>query len=401
MLSSGQGIVSYDNGRVIPDRLTRGAHAGYLKYAERMLQIYREGIGRTRQELHRSIHDLFSRERACPLRRVAAFCKLLDDAGSFGGECPQQSAAFRQTVFGLAAPFHPLVRNPDRLFPHAEIATKEDIASRLGTSWSAIEDKLFADIPECKRLETFTGYASAEALLARYNVAQVQATLYRAVEVVIWAKDDFKTILRYAKLARLMHSIRRLDDGRYEIRLDGPASILRGTRRYGVSMACFLPVLIACRGWRLHATVQSPRRRRLAHLDLSHEDRLTSHLPAPAEFDSKLEESFCRRWGEKRDGWALIREGEILCHRQKVFFPDFVFRHDDGRSVLMEIVGFWTPEYLTAKVQTLRTFQEHKILLAVADSLRRRLPELPPETIYFKSALRPMAVLERLAKRLT
>ena len=32
--------------------------------------------------------------------------------------------------------------------------------------------------------------------------------------MVVWASDDFKTILRYAKLARLMHTITRLPDGR-------------------------------------------------------------------------------------------------------------------------------------------------------------------------------------------
>ena len=73
-----------------------------------------------------------------------------------------------------------------------------------------------ADVVECHRLEAFAGYPSGEALLARYNVAQVQVALFRAVEMIVWASDDFKTILRYAKLARLMHSIRLLSDGRYE-----------------------------------------------------------------------------------------------------------------------------------------------------------------------------------------
>ena len=113
--------------------------------------------------------------------------------------------------------------------------------------------QLFADVLENQRLEAFSGYENGQALLARYNVAQVQVALFRAVEMIVWATDDFKTILRYAKLARLMHTIRRLGEGRYEIRLDGPASALRGTRRYGVAMAKFLPALIACKGWRMHA----------------------------------------------------------------------------------------------------------------------------------------------------
>jgi uncharacterized protein len=146
----------------------------------------------------------------------------------------------------------------------------------------------------------------------------------------------------------------------------------------------------------MHAVLQTRRAEWLASLDLSHEDRLHSHLPPPEEFDSRVEEVFSRRWGGQREGWSLLRESEVLCHGQRVFVPDFVLRHEDGRTVLLEIVGFWTPEYLLAKTQTLKTFQDQLILLAVAQAGSRKLPDLPPQTIRYKSVLRPEDVLERL-----
>ena len=76
--------------------------------------------------------------------------------------------------------------------------------------------------------------------------------------------------------------------------------------------------------------------------------------------------------------------------------PDFVFRHEDGRIVLMEVIGFWTPEYLEAKLKTLRDFRDSPILLAVAEPLRRKLPELTREIVPFKSALKIQDVLARL-----
>jgi predicted nuclease of restriction endonuclease-like RecB superfamily len=288
------------------------------------------------------------------------------------------------------------VRSADRLFQHEEAQAKSAIALELGLSWEEVDQQLFADVAECHRLRTFEGYPGGEALLARYNVAQVQVALFRAVEMVVLATDDFKTILRYAKLARLMHTIRRLGEGRYEIRFDGPASVLRGTRRYGVAMARFLPALVACRGWRLHAVLETRRRGWLVSLDLSPEDGLHSHLPPPREFDSRMEEAFARSWGDKREGWALEREGEFLHQAQKVFVPDFVLRHDDGRAVFLEIVGFWTPEYLQAKFQTLRVFGDREILVAVAGPASRQLADLPAHAIRFKSVLRPEQVLERL-----
>jgi predicted nuclease of restriction endonuclease-like RecB superfamily len=396
MLTKELAIASYENGQVLPDRLTRQSHAHYAACAERMLQFYAGGIGRTRRELHRDVQAIFAEETDCPVRRIAAFCKLLDDRSTYEQGRRGAAAALRRRIFRQAANLHPLVRCADRLFPNAETAGKAALAAQLGVSWAEIDQQLFADVMECHRLAGFAGYANGAALLARYNVAQVQVALFRAQEIIVWATDDFKTILRYAKLARLMHAIRRVGESRYEIRLDGPASVLRGTRRYGVAMAKFLPALIACRGWRLHAVLQTRRRGWLVSLDLSSEDGLHSHLPPPDEFDSSVEESFARRWGHKREGWSLLREAEVLHQGQKTFVPDFVLRHDDARTVLLEIVGFWTPEYLHAKWQTLRAFQDQRILVAVAAPARRQIAGAPSGAIRFKTALRPEEVLARL-----
>ncbi len=396
MLPRSLAISQYDRGRVYPDRLTRRRHARYALHAERMLRVYRTGVGRTRQELHRAVQDVLAGEPDCPLRRIGAFAKLLDDASRYERERRGGAARLRQSVFRLAAGMHPLVRCPDRQFPHEEGRAKAAIAAQLGRSWSDIDRSVFADIKEFHRLESFEGYADGPALLARYNIAQIQAALFDAVSMTVWADTDFKVILRYAKLAGLMHTIRAAGGGRYEFRFDGPASVLRVTRRYGVAMARFLPALVACRGWRLHAVVRTRRQGWNVALDLSPDDGLTSHLPAPEEFDSCVEEDFAQAWGTKRDGWTLVREGQVLHHGQKVFLPDFAFQHDDGRRMLLEIVGFWTPQYLEAKLKTLKAFSNHRVLLALGPSATRQHGDWPGDAIRYKRRLRVEDVLESL-----
>jgi len=340
---------------------------------------------------------VMAEEEDCPARRIEAFCKLLDDAATYEQDRRGKAAALRREVFGMATEKHPLVRSADRLFDHEEAEVKAEIAAKLGRSWIEIDRELFADVIDFHRLKSFEGYADGPALLARYNVAQVQTALFGAVSMTVWADDDFKTILRYAKLARLMHTITRSGEGRYCLRFDGPASVLRETRRYGVAMARFLPALIACRDWRMHAVVRTRRKGWQVGLDLSSADGLTSHLPSPDDFDSSVEEAFAEKWGtEPRDGWQLIREGEVLHHHQKVFVPDFAFRHEDGRTALMEIVGFWTPEYIQAKLDTLRQFADRRILLAVSTSAGQQMPDLPEDAITYKSALLIKDVLGRL-----
>ena len=370
MLTRELAIAEYEAGQIKPDRLTRTRHAHYMQLAEAMLNVYRNGVGRMRQQLHRSVHAIFEGELDCPTRRMDAFCKLLDEKSTYDRDKRGRAAALRRQVFRIAAAQHPLVQVPDQLFESDERQVKQAIATKLGLKWREIESSLFADVIQFHRLKEFEGYGSADELLARYNVAQTQAVLYDAVYVVIWSTAEFKSILRYAKMARLMHSIVRCGDGRYQISLDGPVSVLHQSRRYGVAFAKFLPALLSCTGWKMKAVIQHRRSKWQTQLKLSPADGLTSNVQPADLFDSSIEENLAKKWGnEPRRGWQLVREGEILFQHQKVFIPDFVFLHESGKRVMLEVVGFWTPEYLAEKQKTLATFESTRIILAVADSI--------------------------------
>jgi predicted nuclease of restriction endonuclease-like RecB superfamily len=395
MLTSEHAIVEFKQGRAHPDRLTQNTHRHYLKYARQMLLAYTHGLGKTRRELHRQIESILIDEPNCPIRRTQSFCKLLDDKSTFLTDPQGRASRLRLELFSAAADFHPLVKVPDQLFEHEEKMKKAEIAEKIGIPPEQLESQLYADVLSFQRLEKFDGYPDPAALLARYNVAQLQACLYRARRITVRATRDFTNILRYAKLARLLHQIEQTGPSQYLVDFTGPASILHETRRYGVNFARFLPALLACKGWRLTASLQTPWHAN-AKLVLSDQDGFTSHLPAPSEFDSRLEETFARRFGEQREGWHLIREGRILHERQKVFVPDFVFRHEDGTEVLMEIVGFWTPQYLDYKRAVLRQFQHYNILLAIPERSLRPDAALGENILVYKTALKIKQVLEKL-----
>jgi len=302
----------------------------------------------------------------------------------------------RRRVFTLAATKHPLVKTSDALFDHNEDTVKEQIASELKTPWSEIESKLFSDVIEFHRLVTAPVELDGAGLLARYNVAQTQAALYSAVSMRVWAKDDFKSILRYAKLARLMHTITRQDD-EYIFHFNGPASIVRQTKRYGVAFAKFLPGLLSARDWRLQANVIGPANKRFA-LQLTFLDGLRSEVEAQ-EFDSEVERKFADAWQTtETQGWKLKREATILHQGQSVFTADFTLSHDDRDDVLLEIIGFWTPEYLKEKILRLQRFQNQaRIILAINESLDQAVPELSIPRVLYKTDLRPSQVLGLLS----
>ncbi|MFO8015100.1 MAG: DUF790 family protein [Phycisphaerae bacterium] len=396
MLTREHAIVDYRDGRAFPDCLDRRRHAHYVACAERMLAVYAGGIGRERRALHRDVETLFAEEPDCPLRRIRAFAKLLDDASTYASDPKGEASRLRLRVFEAAAAYHPLVREKDRLFEHPEGETKAAIARDLGEAWDAVDARLYADVLSFQRLESFEGYAGPEVLLSRYNVAQLQACLYGSERMTVRATRDVKTILRYAKLARLLHEVRRVGPGEYLIEFTGPAAVLRQTRRYGVNLARFVPALLACGRWTMTAVLRTPWKTR-AVLEVSDRDRYTSTLPPPQEFDSSVEEKFAAKFGqEERDGWRLERETEVLADGQTAFVPDFVFRHADGTTVLFEIVGFWTPEYLAKKRETLRRFRSHTVLLAVPERSLREGAEPGEHVVVYKTAIQLGPVMEAL-----
>lgn len=361
MIRSEHCIVEFDFQRFIvqPDRLRRASDADYLTAAEQMLRIYRDGIGDQRQTLHARIESCLNRLSGCPPRRIAAFCKLLDDQSEYHSD-RKAAVELRRRVFEFAADRHPIVEVREGIFDQELHQVRSDLAHALGRTWPDIEANLFGDVLELQRLKSFDPECNASQLLSRYNVAQTQAALYRATRARIDTTDDFKTIIKHAKLAGLMHRIDLISvAGRrgYRFTLDGPQTTLRQSTRYGIRFAALVPKLLACRGWQLTAEILGPRQQRF-RLDLSPRDGLVALHDAPDEFDSSLESDVDAAWNRApADGWVWQRESELLVRGQTVMTPDFTLRHADRNLLIyVEVVGFWTPEYLAEKARRLRQF---------------------------------------------
>jgi len=391
MIRSEHSIVHYDNGRAIPDRLTRITHRHYLDYAQRMLAVYRTGITKPRRDLHRSIRNILATEPDCDRRRIAAFCKLLDDAAEFATDRRGEAAQLRLKVFSRAAEFFPLVTEPDQIFERSERETKQRIAAEIGKPWEGIDSGLYLDVIDRQPMLSFESGIKPEEMLSRYNLAQLQACLYQSQQMTVRASADFAAIVRYAKLAHLLIEVSRIADDAYRIDLNGPASVLHETRRYGVSFARFTSGLVACGGWELEARVTTPWNTQ-AKLRITAADGYRSHVQSPAEFDSQVEESLAAGWGEARDGGRLVRQAGILHEGQTTFVPDFLLKHEDGREVFLEIVGFWTPEYLAAKRKTISTFKCHWIVLAIP-TRKAKVDGQSRGIVVYKTRIDPQAVV--------
>jgi predicted nuclease of restriction endonuclease-like RecB superfamily len=69
--------------------------------------------------------------------------------------------------------------------------------------------------------------------------------------------------------------------------------------------------------------------------------------------------------------------------------PDFAITHKrDGRRALVELVGFWHPDYLRRKVQKVRAAKRRDLILVVYEGVNlaaEKLRDVPGQVLYFKN----------------
>jgi uncharacterized protein len=323
--------------------------------------------------------------------RIEAVVELLDSQAKYDWPRTRGQAERRLRVFDAAARRHPVLDGgAARSFLRAEFGrdpASDDDAVRM----------LYADYPAFHRLVAFPEGYTGEDLRADYDLAQAQAVLYDASRVEVDAGADLRHVVQYARLSRLLHRVERDAGNRHRLVFDGPNSILRPTHAYGVDFAKFLAALVQARDWRLHASVILSKGWRPAAFMLTPANRLRSRVPAPRLFDSGLEERFARKFGRARNGWRLRRESLLLEAGERLVVPDFVFSHDDGTVVAMEIVGYWTPEYLAEKLAKLADISSPvPVIVAVRKPWALAAAQLPNEVMPFSTGILLKDLMARL-----
>ena len=383
----------------------------WLKMAENVLAIFAEHVSDKRGQIDEALSDYEANSLAYPVIRGLA--KTVADNCEFGAQPPVDPAALRESLFRAAAQCGPVVRETDLVYRTTREMMVAQAASGMGIGSSAVDEALYADLAEEQVLQAVPDW-SPRALLERYNLELARGLLYWASEMRLAVHSHYKDIFKYIKLFKLMHEITPLPEDGYHIRLDGPISpFVKTTTRYGFQFAKFLPALLLSDGWQMEADIrlasaygQAADSSLLYQLD--NRSGLISHYTASGDFDSQLEADFAREFEEKYcrvdRTWELAREDEIIPVGDTVMIPDFSFTHvRDGRRALLEIAGFWHPDYIRRKVRKLRQADRRDLIVLVYEGVNcsdERWEDVPGEVIKFvnKPVLKEvLAAVEQVA----
>jgi predicted nuclease of restriction endonuclease-like RecB superfamily len=365
------------------------ANLFWQQTAADLIALFHEQIGQPRHVWDTAL-EAYEGERTdyIVLRGLA---KVLSDAATFTPiDTPWPPEELRQHVFALG----PVLTQTDLFHPQSRQDVLQTLADDLGVSVDQLEIALFADRPAEYLLVDAGPDWTPEALIARYNLELARGVLYWANQMTIQIHDNYKDFWRYLKLFKLMFWASPLGEGGYQVVLDGPISpFVHATTRYGRQFAAFLPALLLGQRWQMHAEVRAPQFDTSLEYYLDDTTPLRAHFKRSGVFDSQLEADFAAefatKFGEKRGSWLLTREDEVLLLGDTVMIPDFALTHKkDGRRVLIEIVGFWHPDYLRRKVEKVRAANRSDLLLLVYEGVNlaeTALQDIPSGVLYFKN----------------
>jgi predicted nuclease of restriction endonuclease-like RecB superfamily len=402
MLPSSLLMHRYRDERTIPKRLALDERS--LAMAETIIELFAGHRDRRRAELDEQLMMLEGDGTDYRVRRglvhllQTGFC-------DFETVSPLEPSELRRRAFALSAAEMPGEQTSRRLV--SEIA--HQLGAEVGRSVSEAEvvDGLYADLKENAVMTRFE-LPPPEALIHRYNLAQVQGVFYRAKEIVITTGRNtpaaYRRFFRYLKLFGLMATIEGGPRGGFKITIDGPTSLFGVNTRYGTDLAKFFPALLQLGNWQLTAELiprpvyETTPESALFTLDSSCE--LVSHYKT-GRGETEVERAFWERWHKTKTEWRLQREVELLPFPGGAIIPSFRLVDPTGRSFLLEIVGYWRPEHLRKKVAELRKANLDQVVLAFSERLNLEKAGVEIDgsltrIVWFKGRLDPKEVIAAL-----
>ncbi len=316
-----------------------------LHFASALLQLYENGTGSTRGTLDELTSSLVLRQKDLKLAR--GILKILSDRAEFSSAGGSSNAPeLRRSLFRKSA----FMLREGNLPPHPELV-RESVFRDFCEEGASIlrENGIYSDLPEQETLGRVRKTFPKE-LLERYNVSLVQSLILHAsgltVEITERDAAKLRRLFRYLKFFRLLADVRLKkppDESRIRLTVDGPASILENSTKYGLQLASFFPAVCQMEEWKLSCEIRLREKKKRLVLDSScglrsHYANFSAYIPEEIRLFAEHFRSTAPEW-ELDTAPACWKEGP-----QKLVFPDFLFRgkkRHSGKEFPMELFHRW------------------------------------------------------------
>jgi predicted nuclease of restriction endonuclease-like RecB superfamily len=327
--------------------------------AFRLIEAYTSHVGDKKKALTAFVTEL--ENQGYEYRFVRALALLLDRKSVFVCNSKINPAELRKKIFQTTEKYG-LATTPEK---RQQILNS--VAHETGLTTSCIEEQLYADLDSELILEKFDPPSALE-LLQHYNLSLAQTLLFNCTELNFQASGNWQKLFYFVKKLGLIYEVSR--DGDFWVKIDGPASLFKLTKRYGINIAKLLPVIISNQQWTLNAKIFWKYTNEICSFSMestNHSSLFRKPKLQMVTYDSTDEERFANQFKAVNSGWTLKREPEPVLAGNQVIVPDFSLERSNLK-VYLEIIGFWTEEYLRRKAEKLQKVNVN-MLLVVNDAL--------------------------------
>jgi predicted nuclease of restriction endonuclease-like RecB superfamily len=361
-----------------------------LQVAKKLIEAYKHGVGKKKSTLKKVPGTL--EDEGYDYHLIRGLSLLLDRRSVFMCTSQADPAVLRQKIFQTTGKTGPATT------PEQRRTTLENVAAQMEIASQELEDAMYADLESELILQDFK-QVSPQNLLEKYNLSLAQTLLFDSTELRFTVSANWQKIFFKTKKLGLIYDAYK--DNEIWVKIDGPASLFKLTRRYGTAIAKLLPTIVASPKWTVEAKILWKFTNEIYTFKLEswkHSSLFGDKQPVEA-YDSVVEEDFAKRFAALRSDWQLKREPEPVIVGKRVLIPDFSFERE-GAKLYLEVVGFWTTEYLKRKIEKLKKTQE-RMLVAVDESLAcERLTKLEQQQslniIYYRNKIPLPPVLRYL-----
>ena len=329
--------------------------AQLLHFSKQLLDLFNEGMGRTKEDLDAE-SELYIQGQT-DLKFAKGLYKIILDHAQF--TLAEENAAERRhkILQAAAKQFQCPVENH-------EIQSLEDYKQAVSLeSQQDLSTALYPDLPAFEKLSKIKAFYPKQ-LLQRYNMAQVQALLLSTHSLTLTTSDmsaaNLRRIFKCLKFFRLLAEIKQTKD-KTTVTIDGPLSILQGSRKYGLQIASFFPVICLLDEWKISAKVKP--KRAVKNLTLDQSSGLISHYQHMSAFVPEEVKLFAKHFDSTVEDWHFVKESPFIKRSKgRLIFPDFSLQHSSGVTVYLEIFHRWHRGPLTQRLEELANIKEPLIL---------------------------------------
>ena len=339
-----------------------------LAVAEKLIDIFKSNKNGTRQELDEELSDTTSSGPNFIFYR--GLSKLLKDRSEFVSDSPIPPVELRRRIFKYSAAVY---RDRTKLFINRQAILK-NVGKTFSIDSEGIDNAFYADLKQVERLQNFQPCAP-KWLLSRYNVALVQAVLFRASEFDLVIEGEtparYQNRFRKIKFFRLLHEIKKVGTRKYHVHIDGPMALFKSSQRYGLQIAQFFPTILHSSKWEITASIIWGNKRRECNFQLDSIRNLKpiNHLTGqwmPEEIGWLKE-----RFTQLKSNWQIAASKEIIdLGSQGILTPDYIFSNDlTGTQVYLDFLGYWRSQGLQNRLKLVKANGPQNIILAVSEAL--------------------------------